>query len=299
MKILKPKRFVSERMKIVPISNDEFDKVSDFPKNILETGDIVYMDENYYVFVTYDDFIKNRLFDKVFPKYHWKNDKRLLKSIQEGLFIDDEYDNGNFGFMDMDSYDDSLRMKNGHTNFDITLIFRPNFPIDLLDDKSIGNSKLKSIVQSDNGKILFGSINEKMKVMPINNDEFDKVEEYTKPVKLLKSGDVVILNNGVLYRYLTYQDCKESGMCSKIPSEDFARYKDGIFILNIIYIYLDVYDEDLKMKNKHSDYDIKEIRRPHVIPDLSDSESYSYKKLDDDYNDPKTRKIWNNGNTLF
>jgi hypothetical protein len=52
MKILKSKRFVSERMKIVPISNDEFDKVSDFPKNILETGDIVYMDETYYVIVT-------------------------------------------------------------------------------------------------------------------------------------------------------------------------------------------------------------------------------------------------------
>jgi hypothetical protein len=227
-----------------------------------------------------------------------------LKNIQEGLFIDDEYDNGNFGFMDMDSYDDSLRMKNGYTNFDISLIYRPNFPIDLLDDKSIGNSKLKSIVQSDNGKILFGSINEKMKVMPINNDEFDKVEEYTKPVKLLKSGDVVVLNNGVLFRYLTYQDCKESGMCSKMRSEDLEKHKDGVFIyspkyVNISYVGLNSYDEDLKMKNKHSDYDIKEIRRPYVISDLSDSEFYSYKKLDDDYNDPKTKKIWDNGNVLF
>ena len=197
MKIFNYSDFIFEKMKIMPISNDEFDKISDFPKNIIETGDIAYIDDHYYIFMTHDYFKNNKIYEKLFKKgFNYLHDKSLVSKLQNGLFINDEYGNKNFGYMALDSYDNNLKMINKHTDFDVTLLYRPNIKIDLLDDDSYTDMNLKSIVEDGNGRILFGKIFEKMKIIPISNSELDKVSDNLEIPQILLSYDKNDIENG-------------------------------------------------------------------------------------------------------
>ena len=122
-------------------------------------------------------------------------------------------------------------------------------------------------------------INEKMKIIPITNDEFDKVNEsfiklLEKPKKSdLEEGDVCITEENSDTRNL-YIVAKGSTVnyLYNIDKKDFVLIQpDENYGNNAIHIELRFYDEKLKYSGS-SEYDIKFVFRTNLKPTDFDRE---------------------------
>ena len=141
-------------------------------------------------------------------------------------------------------------------------------------------------------------ISEKMKVIPISNNELDSVslDSTVKPIKLLKSGDIVMFNDMTLYRYLTISDFeKYNNVLFKFDTDiiSYDNIGDGLFISKVNkswkwdWMGLVSYNDYLKC-NENASYDIIKIARPYDKPDLSKEDSYKNLSIEQDMN-----IIWN------
>ena len=131
---------------------------------------------------------------------------------------------------------------------------------------------------------MFGEITERMKIVPITNDEFDRVSDKIEPKHILKTGDLAKIKN-YGYRFVEHRDLEKYKIFEMIFSDKpqtkqkFEQLsKDGMFIYHNIHgffwIFLTAYDNELKHRGGDSIYDINEIYREKIIPDMSNKKSY-------------------------
>ena len=120
MKILDTNQYISERIKVQPVTNAELDKIE---KDIylhepqLKQGDIVYFQTRPYI--PYMVILDESLFKKVMLSASIKG-----YNCTQGVFLNTSYEKCNPSFIIISDYDSSLKHKNNNSNWDIAKVYR-------------------------------------------------------------------------------------------------------------------------------------------------------------------------------
>ena len=311
MREFKISDFVSEKMKIIPISDEDFEKISDtltdvmIGKKDLRVGDVALIDNRFFRFISYkqfEKFIVNGIFGD--NRFKLPTDDFL----KDGVFVCKCKSDTSPLWIGLGSYMDGLVIP-GFGTYDIQEVWRPDNVPDLSNPNSYiitecgkgykllcRRSDIVGESVANDGFAMF----EKMKIIPISDDDFVKISSSLTPKECLKTGDVVRMRNGLMYRFVKYDDFNRNRMWGMVyPSIDkekdkdkydwvFMNIKDGGFFNyggtysgQFGYMGMLNYDDNLvcgRGTGSESNYTIDAIYRPNKVPDLTDKKSY--KNLD-------------------
>lgn len=118
MKILDTNQYMSERVKVQPVTNAELKKAQDDIKlHTLQQGDIVYFQKLQYT--PYMVILDESLFKKVMFSVSVK-----AYNCTRGVFLNKSYENCNPSFMIISDYDSYLKHKNNNGDWDIAKVYR-------------------------------------------------------------------------------------------------------------------------------------------------------------------------------